>query len=49
MTIEELKAYKDEGRYDIAPVSCEMLSDMRTPIQVLRILKNVSDHCYLLE
>ena len=49
MTIEELKALKDEGKYDIAPVSCEMLSDMRTPIQVLRILKNVSDHCYLLE
>ncbi len=49
MTIEELKAYKETGEYDIAPVSCEMLSDMRTPIQVLRILKNVSDHCYLLE
>ena len=49
MTIDELKSLKNEGKYDIAPVSCEMLSDMRTPIQVLRILKNVSDHCYLLE
>ena len=49
MTIEMLKKYKDEGRYDIAPVSLEMLSDMRTPIQVLRILKEASDHCYLLE
>ncbi len=49
MTLDELKSIKAEGKYDIAPVSLEMLSDMRTPIQVLRILKNVSDHCYLLE
>ena len=49
MTIDELKQLKVEGKYDIAPVSLEMLSDMKTPIQVLRILKNVSEHCYLLE
>ena len=49
MTIDELKQLKAEGKYDIAPVSLEMLSDMKIPIQVLRILKNVSEHCYLLE
>ncbi|MCR4792033.1 MAG: chorismate-binding protein [Lachnospiraceae bacterium] len=49
MTLDELKRFKEEGKYDIAPVSLEMLSDMRTPIQVLRILKKASDHCYLLE
>ena len=49
MTLDELQKIKDEERYDIAPVSLEMLSDMRTPIQVLRILKAASDHCYLLE
>ncbi len=49
MTIEELRKLKETGRYDIAPVSREMLSDMKTPLEVLRILKNVSDHCYLLE
>ncbi len=49
MTIEELNKLKEDGKYDIAPVSLEMLSDMRTPIQVLRILKAASDHCYLLE
>lgn len=49
MTVDELKRIKAEGKYDIAPVSLEMLSDMKTPIQVLRILKNVSEHCYLLE
>ena len=37
------------GKYDILPVSCEMLSDICTPIEALRILKNVSHHCYILE
>ena len=49
ITLEELKKFKKSGNYDIAPVSTQMLSDMRTPIQVLRILKKASDHCYLLE
>ena len=31
------------------PVSCEILSDFITPIEAIRILKNVSSHCYLLE
>ena len=31
------------------PVSCEILSDITTPIEALRILKHVSTHCYLLE
>ncbi len=33
----------------MAPVCCELMSDIRTPIEVLRILKNVSTHCFLLE
>ena len=37
------------GNYDVMPISCEMLSDFTTPIEVMRILKNVSRHCYLLE
>ncbi|MCI8388034.1 MAG: anthranilate synthase component I [Clostridiales bacterium] len=37
------------GKYKIAPVKMEILSDIRTPIEVLRILKGVSAHCYLLE
>ena len=37
------------GEYRYAPVAAEILSDVKTPIEVLRILKNVSDHCYLLE
>ena len=45
-TIKELAA---AGKYDIAPVSTEILSDFTTPIETLRILKNVSEHVYLLE
>ena len=37
------------GDYKIVPLSCELMSDIRTPIEVLRILKNVSSHCYILE
>lgn len=44
--IQELAA---SGEYKTVPVSCEILSDICTPIQALRILQNVSRHCYLLE
>ncbi len=46
-SLEELKQYV--GKYDIVPVYKEILSDVRTPIAVLRALKNVSSHTYLLE
>ncbi|MBQ8194963.1 MAG: anthranilate synthase component I [Oscillospiraceae bacterium] len=48
-TLEEIKKIADSGKYKIAPVSCEILSDICTPIEALRKLKNVSSHCYLLE
>lgn len=48
-SIDEVKEYAKLGEYKIAPVSIEILSDIKTPIEVLRILKNQSDHCYLLE
>lgn len=35
--------------YDIVPVYKEILSDVRTPISVLKALKRVSSHTYLLE
>ncbi|MGE4354437.1 MAG: anthranilate synthase component I [Oscillospiraceae bacterium] len=37
------------GGYKVIPVSCEIYSDCTTPIEVLRKLKYVSKHCYLLE
>lgn len=47
--LEELKLIAESGRYQTAPVSVEILSDIKTPIEALRILKHVSTHCYLLE
>lgn len=48
-TFEELKRIAAEGLYQTVPVCQEILSDFRTPIEVLRILKSVSTHCFLLE
>lgn len=45
-TIAEIAAC---GEYRVLPVSCEILSDFITPIEVVRILKKVSKHCFLLE
>ena len=47
--LETVKAIAAQGRYDILPVSCEILSDFITPIETMRILKGVSTHCYMLE
>lgn len=47
--INDLQKIKQQGIFKTAPVSMEILSDIRTPIEVLKILKNVSSHCYLLE
>lgn len=48
-SISKVKEIADSGKYNIVPVSCEILSDICTPIEALRILKNVSNHCYILE
>jgi anthranilate synthase component 1 len=48
-SLETAKEYAADGRYDIMPVSCELLSDICTPIEAVKILKHVSTHCYLLE
>lgn len=48
-TLEEVKKMAAVGEYTCMPLSIEMFSDVRTPISVLKILKNVSEHCYMLE
>ena len=48
-SLNEVKTIAASGRYRVLPVSCEILSDFTTPIEVMRILKNVSTHCYMLE
>lgn len=47
--LEEVRRIAGDGRYNTVPVSCEILSDFTTPIETLKVLKNVSDHCYMLE
>jgi len=44
--IEARKLARD---YKAIPVSRTLLADIRTPIEVLRILKKISRHCFLLE
>lgn len=48
-TLEKMKEIASTGRYRVLPVSCEILSDFTTPIEAMRILKQVSAHCYMLE
>ncbi|MBO6000116.1 MAG: anthranilate synthase component I [Lachnospiraceae bacterium] len=47
--IEEARRIAAEGKYSVLPVSCELLSDFTTPTEVVRKLKNVSRHCFMLE
>ena len=46
-SIEEIGKYR--GSYRYCPIKAEILSDIRTPIEVLRILKGASSHVYMLE
>ncbi len=48
-TLDEVREIALSGKYSVLPVSCEILSDFTTPIEVMRILKNISEHCYMLE
>ena len=48
-SIEEVRELASTGKYDVVPVSCEILSDFTTPIETIRILKNASTHAYMLE
>ncbi|MGE4214263.1 MAG: anthranilate synthase component I [Anaerotignaceae bacterium] len=44
-----LEQAKELLNFKTIPVSTEIFSDIRTPIEVLQILKTVSSHCYMLE
>ena len=48
-SLDEVRAAAAAGTYKVLPGSGEILSDICTPIGALKILKNVSTHCYLLE
>lgn len=48
-SLETVSQFQKTGEYYRIPVREEMYMDMLTPIQVVRILKRVSRHCFLLE
>ena len=48
-SIEEVKEIAKNEEYKRIPISYELFSDIATPIEVLRILKGISNHCYMLE
>lgn len=48
-TLEEAKKLYQEGHFGRIPISFEILSDELTPILVLKKLKKVNSHCFLLE
>ena len=47
--LSDVKKIAATGNYNVLPVSLEILSDFTTPIETMKILKNVSTHCYMLE
>ena len=48
-SLEEAEQIAKTGQYRVIPLSTEMYCDMATPIDVLKKLKNVSGHCFILE
>ena len=48
-SLDEIKEIAKNQEYKRIPVSYELFSDIATPIEVLRILKAVSKHTYMLE
>ena len=47
--LDEVERIASTGLYDVLPISTEILSDFTTPIETVKILKNLSGHCYMLE
>ncbi len=48
-SLAKVKEIAAAEKYKVVPISCEILSDFTTPIETMKILKNVSTHCYMLE
>ena len=48
-SIPEVRKLAETGEYKRIPVMMEILSDGYTPIEVMRIIRNTSQQCYLLE
>ena len=48
-SLDEVKEIAKDDSYKRIPVSCEIFSDAKTSIEVLRRLRILSNHCYMLE
>lgn len=48
-SLNEAKNIADMKKFKVIPISCELYSDICTPIEVLKKLKAISRNCYLLE
>lgn len=48
-SLKDIKEIAKDKQYKRIPVAYELFSDIATPIEVLRILKGMSNHCYMLE
>lgn len=48
-SLEEVKKIIANDDYKVVPISKELYADVKTPIEVLKILKGVSNHVFILE
>ena len=48
-TLENIREIAAKGQYKRVPVCREVYADRYTPVEVMRTLRKVSRHCYLLE
>ena len=46
-SLETVKQLASQGDYKRIPVCRELFSDKYTPVEVMRMLKKASHHCYL--
>ncbi|MDR3291584.1 MAG: anthranilate synthase component I family protein [Methanobrevibacter sp.] len=48
-SLKEVKEITANNKYKCIPIGHEIFSDIKTPIEVLKILKNNNNHCFMLE
>jgi len=48
-TFEEAKLIAEKHQYNVIPISTEMYADVSTPVNVMKMLKSISHHCFILE
>ena len=48
-SIDEARRRASLGDFKRVPITRELLADIRTPVETLKALMNVSEHCFMLE